>query len=105
MTKELERLKRTLRMGYPLDVVWRPGHSATLAGEVRGTTIIVYDEDSEAARVTLIHEFLDYVISRVAEPYQRMTNHLIALLNDLAYHQKEELVEALRRWLPAVLAT
>jgi hypothetical protein len=44
---------------------------------------------------TLRHEFLDYAISRVIEPYKQVTNKLITLINEEAYKRKERLVESL----------
>jgi len=43
----------------------------------------------------LRHEFLDYEISRIIEPYREVTNKLISLINEDAYRRKERLIEAL----------
>ena len=94
---ELERLKRLLRMGYELKVVWLPNNNSNLSGEVKGETIYVYEEEVEKALETLKHEFLDYSISQVIEPYRQLTNKLIMLINEEAYKRKEMLVENLRR--------
>jgi hypothetical protein len=96
---ELERLKRTLKLGYELQMHWIPNEQAKLAGKVLGTCIYIYDQDDEAALDTLRHEFLDYAISQVIEPYKRVTNRLIALVNDLAYTRKERLVETLIQFI------
>jgi hypothetical protein len=96
---ELERLKRLLQLGYELKVLWLPNNHANVAGEVKGDYIYVYDDDREAALETLKHEFVDYAISRVVEPYKDVANRLVALVNDLAYRRKEQLVEALVRTL------
>lgn len=92
---ELERLKKILKLGYELKVRWIPNKKLRVSGEVRGDYIYVYDEDSEVALETLKHEFVDYAISKVIQPYKEVTNRLIALINDLAYKRKEKLVEAL----------
>lgn len=89
---ELERLKRILKMGYELKVLWIPNNNSKISGEVRGTHIYVYDEDREVAMETLKHEFVDYAISKVIEPYREVTNRLIALINEDAYKRKERLV-------------
>lgn len=66
-----------------------------ISGEVRGDYIYVYDEDKEVALETLKHEFVDYGVSKVIEPYKEVTNRLIALINEIVYTRKERLVEML----------
>ena len=90
-------MKKILKLGYELQVLWVPKDNSKLSGEVRGCYIYVYDEDEEVALETLKHEFLDYAISRVIEPYKEVTNRLIALINEEAYKKKEKLVDALSR--------
>jgi len=92
---ELERLKKILKLGYELKVRWIPNNNSKLSGEVKGETIYIYDEEEELALETLKHEFIDYAISKVIEPYKEVTNRLISLINDDAYRRKERLVEAL----------
>jgi hypothetical protein len=95
----LERLKQTLNLGYELQVKWVPNGGGKLAGEVKGDCIYVYEETAKEALSTLRHEFLDYAISRVIEPYKQVTNKLIALINEEAYRRKEKLIEMLARLL------
>ena len=38
---------------------------------------------------------MDYLVSRSAEPYQKIANLLIKAMNDEAYARKEKLVEVL----------
>jgi hypothetical protein len=57
--------------------------------------ILIYEEDETKAMETLRHEFLDYLVSRSAEPYQKIANLLIKAMNDEAYARKEKLVEVL----------
>lgn len=92
---ELERLKRILKLGYELKVRWIPNNNSKISGEVRGDYIFVYDEDEQVALETLKHEFVDYTISKVVEPYKEVTNRLITLINEIAYARKERLVEML----------
>jgi len=99
LEEELERLKRLLKMGYELKVVWLPNSSSSLSGEVKGETIYVYEEDLDKALETLRHEFLDYAISRIIEPYKQVANSLILILNKNAYEKKERLIEALCKFL------
>lgn len=96
---ELERLKRILKLGYELKVRWVPNNSLKISGEVKGNCIYVYDENREIALETLNHEFIDCAISKVVEPYKKVTNILIALINEDAYQKKEKLVESLTRLL------
>jgi hypothetical protein len=97
LESELERLKRKLGLGYELKVVWLPNNNSNLSGEVRGETIYIYDGDEGEALETLRHEFLDYAISKVIEPYKEIANKLILLVNEKAYKKKEMLIEALRK--------
>ncbi|MGQ9469978.1 MAG: hypothetical protein ACUVTD_09235 [Nitrososphaerales archaeon] len=99
LEEELDRLKRKLGMGYELKVVWMPNNNSNLAGEVKGETIFIYEEDLERALETLRHEFLDYAISQVIEPYRQVANSLILILNRKAYERKERLVEKLAKWI------
>lgn len=92
---ELERLKRKLCMGYELKVVWIPNGNDKLSGEVKGETIFVYEESENKAIETLRHEILDYIVSKVIEPYKEVTNKLINLINEEAYKRKEKLIEKL----------
>jgi hypothetical protein len=92
---ELELLKRKLNLGHELTLKWLPGEKEEICGEVKGDCIYVYEEDEQNARETLKHEFLDYLISKAIEPYQKIANKLIGLMNDEAYSRKEKLVEVL----------
>jgi len=95
LEEELERLKKLLKTGYELRVIWTPNSKTRISGEVRGTTIHVYDTEREVALETLKHELIDYSISKIIEPYKEIANKLISLINEDAYKRKETLVEAL----------
>jgi hypothetical protein len=97
LREELERLKRISGMGTGLKLVWAPDPGGALSGEVKGSTIFVYESDEEEAAETLRHEFLDHCVSQAIDPYRRVTNSLIKLLNVNAYKRKEQIVEALSR--------
>jgi hypothetical protein len=99
LESELESLKRKLNLGYELSVKWVPNSNDRLSGEVKGDCIYIYEQNSNEAIETLKHEFLDYSISKIIEPYKEVTNKLIALINEIAYRRKEKLVEALARSL------
>jgi len=95
LEEELERLKRKFNMGYELKVVWVPNESERLCGEVKEETVFIYEKDLSKALKTLKHEFLDYTVTQVIEPYKEVTNIFIRLLNRKACKQKEALVEKL----------
>lgn len=95
LEEELERLKHKLQMAYELTVIWIPNGNDKLSGEVKGETIFIYEENEKEAIETLRHEFLDYAISKVIEPYRNVTNKLIMLINEEAYKRKEKLVKTL----------
>lgn len=92
---ELGRLKKILQLGYELKVSWEPNLNSKLSGEVRGDCIYVYDQDEKDAFETLRHEFCDYAVSKVIEPYKDVTNRLITMINEDAYKKKEKLVDML----------
>ena len=96
---ELERLKRFSGLGLELNLVWKPNPDGALSGEVKNNLVYVYEVDEEKAVDTLRHEFLDYCVSRAIEPYRKVTNKLIAILNEEAYRRKERIVEALVKLL------
>ena len=96
LEEELEKLKRKLQMGYELKVLWSPDDYSNLSGEVRGDKIFIYERDENKALETLRHEFLDYAISQIIEPYRQVANKLIKLINEEAYKKKERLVESLK---------
>ena len=99
LEEELKRLKSILKLGYELNIRWIPGNDSRLSGEVKGETIYVYDEEEELALETLKHEFIDYAISKVIEPYKEVTNKLITLINEEAYKRKEKVIGALVRMI------
>ena len=96
LEEELEKLKHKLQIGYELKVIWIPDDNSNLSGEVRGNKIFIYERDEEKALETLRHEFLDYAISQIIEPYRQVANKLIKLINEEAYKKKERLVESLK---------
>lgn len=102
LESELERLKRALNLGHELGVEWLPGRTKhfsgkQLSGEVLDGTIYIYDRDEERALSTLRHEFFDYAVCQVIEPYKSIANRLISAMNDEAYQRKERLIERLSR--------
>lgn len=96
---ELERLKRFSGLGLELNLVWKPNPDGALSGEVKNSLVYVYEVGEEKAVDTLRHEFLDYCVSQAIEPYRKVTNKLIAILNEEAYKRKERIVEALVKLL------
>ena len=96
---ELEQLKRFFGLGLELKVLWKPSLDGVLSGEVKNNLICLYEEDGEKAVDTLRHEFLDYCVSQAIDPYRKVTNKLIAMVNEEAYSRKEKIVEALTKLL------
>ena len=107
---ELRRLQEIVGLGLDLKVVWLPGGSSRLSGEVKNGKIIIYEENLENALDVLRHEFIDYTVSLAIKPYERvaylykvMLNALIGALGEEAYQQKEKVIESLKRLLSAQL--
>ncbi len=92
-------MKELFKSGYELEVVYNPDPGSRLSGEVKGEIIYIYEEDEERAINTLKHEFLDYLISSVTEPYRLVVNVFIRTLNEIAYDRKEEFIEKLVKLL------
>lgn len=99
LENELCRLEKILAVNDGLKIAWIPGRNNKLSGEVRRKTIFIYEADLDTALETLRHEIIDYLICQAIEPYKEIANRLILLLNERAYHGKEELVERLSRLL------
>ena len=97
LADELERLKCRLNLGYELTLKWLPGEKDGICGEVKGECIHIYEEDEGKAMEILRHEFFDYLLSKSAEPYEKVANLLIKMVNDEAYVRKERLVEVLKK--------
>jgi hypothetical protein len=95
----LERLKQTLNLGYELQVKWVPNGDSKLSGEVKDECIYIYEEKEDEALKTLVHELLDYALSKTIEPYKQVTNKLITLINEEAYKRKEKLTESLSKFV------
>lgn len=99
LKNELKALKRKAGITDDLEVIWAPDADSKLSGEVKGKKIYIYEEDEEKAVNTLIHEFIDLLVSRALEPYISLVNVMIKLLNDIAYRRKEETIETIVRLL------
>jgi len=95
LVEELERLKTHLNIGHELTLKYLPNKNVKLSGEVKGECLYIYEEDEKCALTTLRHEFVDYVICKVIEPYEKLANLLISLSNEEAYAKKEMLIGAL----------
>jgi len=93
----LTHLKQIFGQGYELEVIWTPNENSDLSGEVKGTRLYIYEPDREKALQTLVHEFIDYLVSETIRPYKDVTNKLIELLNEYIYQRKERIVEAITR--------
>ena len=97
LRRELTQLKQIFGQGYELEVIWAPNENSDLSGEVKGTRLYIYEPDREKALQTLVHEFIDYLVSETIRPYKDVTNKLIELLNEYIYQRKERIVEAITR--------
>jgi len=103
LNEELKKLQSLLNQGYELKVVWTPKQDSNLDGEVKGKIIHVYSQSLDEALKTLRHEFLDFAISEIIEPYKQVANSMIVLVNKQAYERKEKLVESLASLLSSEL--
>jgi hypothetical protein len=99
LQKELDWLRQVTGQGYDLTIKWVPDDTNKLSGEVRNGVIYLYEEDGTKAIKTLVHEFVDYLVSQTNEPYKVLANALIKVVNEDAYARKEKMVEAFIRLL------
>lgn len=103
LLKEIDRIKEKADLGFELEAYWLPGfvkHSKEgniLRGEVQGIKIFVYDQNFEEAKETLLHEFIEYLIDQTNDPYRRLVNALVSLIEDQAYGRREKTVKALTK--------
>jgi len=108
MENELQRLKGLFGCGWNLSILWLPGGSDCLDGEVRNDTIRVYEGNPDKAISVLRHEFLDYLVCKAVKPYQDLinvqrttVNAVLKELQEEAHKEKERIVEKLKSVLEA----
>lgn len=97
LENELRKLKTVFGLDPCLKVTWVQSTEGSLSGEIKGRQIFIYEVDEEKALQTLRHEALDYLISNAIEPYKKVTNKMIKLVNEEAYERKEKLIRTLFR--------
>ena len=95
LEEELTRMTARAGMATHLTVMWMPGASQVLSGEVKGDSIMIYEEEETKAVATLRHEVIDHLVSQAIMPYKEVTNLLIQRVNEDAYRRKESIVYAL----------
>jgi len=96
VSAELQKLKEKLRDCRELTVVWTPKFQSSVHGEVKGTTIYIYEEDPKRALHTLRHEFIEYYIYKeIIKPLVSWINLQKCFIEDLLYIKKERVVENL----------
>lgn len=101
---ELEKVKRKVKMGFEVSVIWLPGiakykNGKRLAEEVVGNTIFIYTEDPTEAVEMVRHGFLEWVFNQHTKSYRELINKLISLFEEQHYEAKEKTVEALMELL------
>jgi len=88
-----EQMNRLLeRLGISLRAVWLPSdnheeHARIIAQE---GLIMVYDKCESEAWASLIHEVIEWRLRPVLRVYRDTINHLITLIEEIAYSRKEE---------------
>lgn len=60
-------------------------------------TILIYEYDGRKAVEVLKHEFIDYIVSQVVEPYKEIGNFVDTLSERRGLQRKERVVEGLRK--------
>ena len=97
-SEELEKRFQGILEGFGLrgwTLVWEPDETQPKRGQILPNvkTIIVYDEEPEAAIETLIHEVLEIKLRPMLKPYRTLVNSLITWADSQVYHEKERVIE------------
>jgi len=83
------------RLGIPLRAVWHPDIDSNDHAriDVEEGLIIIHDVDEAEAMRSLFHEILEYRIRGLINPYRRIINSLIEVIEKLVYVEKEKVLE------------
>ncbi len=100
LEKVLERLKERVGLGSELRLEWLPGKvklrdGKKLEEEVAGDTILIYSEDPGRAEELVAHGFAEWLLNQHTRKYRMLINKLIEVFEEIQYHDKERIVEAL----------
>ncbi|MEM3872501.1 MAG: hypothetical protein QXE05_08075 [Nitrososphaeria archaeon] len=107
LEKLLEKLKKKTNLGLELEVEWIPGYvkhskeGKMLRGEILGYKILVYDQSLKDAKETLVHEFMEYLLTLHTKPYRSLitvlVEALVSVVEDQAYDQRDKVAKALTK--------
>ncbi|MEM3389728.1 MAG: hypothetical protein QW491_10000 [Thermoproteota archaeon] len=107
LEKLLEKLKKKTNLGLELEVEWIPGYvkhskeGRILRGEILGNKILVYDQSLKDAKETLVHEFVEYLLTLQTRPYRNLVTALvgalISVVEDQAYDQRDKVAKAVTK--------
>lgn len=81
------------KLGIPLTVVLIPDPNQDKHGEIKASTLFIYDKDQNEAWSTLNHETFEFKFKQVTFVYRTIINSLIEALEKVAYARKEEFLE------------
>ncbi len=62
---------------------------------LRARTILIHNEESDAALETLLHEILELRFRRVERVYREAFNALVGAIQSMAYSEKEQFLNDL----------
>lgn len=91
--------KCLFELGVPLQLEWVPEPTRKLHGEIRGSTIYIYDLNEEDAWQTFLHEVIEYKLKDLTQVYRALINKLIEAIEQITYKQKEEFIN----FIPSIL--
>ena len=82
---------------YEWNLIWEPDHHQVNRGQIipKTKTILISDEEASEALETLLHEALEIKMRPLLGVYRETVNHLIAIIEEIAYRQKEQLIDEL----------
>ena len=82
-------------------VIWEPSPTQSSRGRIlpETKTILIHDNEPEAAMETLIHEILEIKLRPILRPYRTLVNSLIDWADKQTYEAKERAIEDLLPFL------
>ena len=98
MNVEAEMNRVLSRIGLSeWEALWVPDSSTKVNGQVitEQKTILVFSEDPEKARDTLLHEVIEIKLKKLIGNHYDMINGLIKIIQELNYVEKERTINEL----------
>jgi hypothetical protein len=82
-------------------VIWEPSPTQSSRGRIlpETKTILIHNNEPEAAMETLLHEIIEIKLRPMLQPYRTLINSLIEWADSQVYREKERVIEDLLPFL------